>query len=222
MRLRYHNDQVILRQVPRAPIPSTSGRVAQKRRTRNDLLRAAQLLRERGEIPTVARAADDAGISRATAYRYFPTQDVLLAEASAAPLLDEIAKIVARAAPIADPEARVRAVFSEVAPLLLRHEAELRAMLKLALERSLQYDDESEVLLHSSRWIIAWDPLLEPLRSRVSPHDYVLMVRSLSTLLSIDAILVLRDACDGDEQRTIAAITNAARAMLRGFLERLD
>jgi AcrR family transcriptional regulator len=195
--------------------------VAQKRRTRNDLLRAAQLLRERGEVPTVARAADDAGISRATAYRYFPTQELLLAEASAAPLLEEVAKIVARSAPIADPEARVGAVFSEVAALMLAHEAELRAMLKISLERSLQYDDESEALLHSSRWILAWDPLLERLRDRVSPRDYVLMVRSLSTLLSIDAILVLRDACDGDERRTVEAITNAARAMLRGFLDQL-
>jgi AcrR family transcriptional regulator len=211
---------LILRQASR-PKFDDSGRAAQKRRTRNDLLRAALLLRERGEVPTVARAADDAGISRATAYRYFPTQESLLAEASAAPLLDEVGMIVARAAPISDVEARVAAVFAEVAPLMLTHEAELRAMLKISLERSLQYDDDSEALLHSSRWILAWDNLLDPLRARVSPQDYVLMVRSLSTLLSIDAILVLRDACDGDDQRTVAAITDAASAMLRGFLVRL-
>jgi len=210
-----------VRQAPRGKFVDSVGRVAQKRRTRNDLLRAAQLLRERGEVPTVAGAADHAGISRATAYRYFPTQEALLAEASAAPLLDAVAAIVKRAAPIVDPEARVAAVFSEAALLMLQHEAELRAMLKFSLERSLQYDDESEALLHSGRWIVAWNPLLEPLRNRASPHEYVLMVRSLSTLLSIDAILVLRDACDGDEAGTVAAITNAARAMLRGFLQQL-
>lgn len=104
---------------------------------------------------------------------------------------------------------------------MLAHEAELRAILKISFERSLQYDDESEAPLHSSRWILGSNPLLEPLRDRVSPHDYVLMVRSLSTLLSIDAILVLRDTCDGDEARTAAAIANAARAMLRGFLSYL-
>jgi AcrR family transcriptional regulator len=212
---------VILRQASSGKFLDSQGRVAQKRRTRNDLLRAAKLLRERGEVPTVARAADDAGISRATAYRYFPTQEALLAETSAAPLLDAVAAIVARAAPIADPEERVAAVFSEAAQLMLRHEAELRALLKFSIERSFQYDDESDALLHSVRWILAWDPLLEPLRDRVSPHEYTLMVRSLSTLMSIDAILVLRDACDGDEPRTIAAITNAARAMIRGFLSRL-
>ena len=41
---------------------------------------ARKLLRE-GKIPSVADAAEAARVSRATAYRYFPTQSALIQEA---------------------------------------------------------------------------------------------------------------------------------------------
>ena len=41
---------------------------------------ARKLLRE-GKIPSVADAAEVARVSRATAYRYFPTQSALIQEA---------------------------------------------------------------------------------------------------------------------------------------------
>ena len=60
--------------------PDEAGRVNQKRRTRSAIIAAAQAIVERGETPTVAQAANDALVSRTTAYRYFPTQDSLLLE----------------------------------------------------------------------------------------------------------------------------------------------
>ena len=53
----------------------------QKLRTRRALLAAAARFLSEGRQPTVAEVAEAAEISRATAYRYFPTQDSLLAEA---------------------------------------------------------------------------------------------------------------------------------------------
>ena len=53
-------------------------RVNQKQRTRAELLRAARELAEKGGQPGVAEAADHAGISRATAYRYFSNADDML------------------------------------------------------------------------------------------------------------------------------------------------
>ena len=56
-------------------------RANQKARTRAAIVDAAERLRKtEGETPTVARAAEEAGVSRATAYRYFPTQEALLVE----------------------------------------------------------------------------------------------------------------------------------------------
>ena len=66
---------------PTATDELSSGRVRQRRRTRRALLLAAGELVEAGRTPTVAEAADAADVSRATAYRYFPSQDALLAEA---------------------------------------------------------------------------------------------------------------------------------------------
>jgi AcrR family transcriptional regulator len=52
--------------------------VNQKRRTRAALVEAAQRLLDQGRTPTVADVADEALVSRATAYRYFPSQEHLL------------------------------------------------------------------------------------------------------------------------------------------------
>ncbi len=193
------------------------GRVAQKRRTRNDLLRAARAIRDAGAVPTVADAANAAGISRATAYRYFPTQESLLAEASTGPLNDRVAEVVRGTAAIGDPVERVDAVFEALAPLMLKHEAELRSVLKSSLERSLQGDSERELPLRSARWVLAWDDVLAPFRARVPAKRYATMVRSLSALLGVETILVMLDACDRDAKRTVEAIRRAARAMVRGF-----
>lgn len=201
---------------------SGSGRIAQKRRTRNDLLRAARAIRDAGGVPTVPDAAAAAGISRATAYRYFPTHEALLAEASTGPLIDAVVDIVRDADGITDPIARVDAIFAALAPLMFKHEAELRSVLKVSLERSLQGDSERELPLRSARWVLAWDGVLEPLRARTSTARYATMVRSLSALLGIETILVLLDACDRDPARAADAIRGAARAMVRGFVLELD
>ena len=58
-----------------------NGRVDQKRRTRDALIAAARQLVADGETPTVEGAAQAAAVSRATAYRYFPTQRALLVAA---------------------------------------------------------------------------------------------------------------------------------------------
>ena len=63
------------------------GRESQKNRTRKALIEAARRLMGAGQHPTVPEAAEAAGISRATAYRYFPTQEMLLAESVGLALL---------------------------------------------------------------------------------------------------------------------------------------
>jgi AcrR family transcriptional regulator len=194
------------------------GRVAQKERTRSDLLRAARDMRAEGKVPTVSDVADAAKISRTTAYRYFPTQELLLAEASAEPLIDAVRQAIAAVANENDVVRRVDAVFAKLVPLMLQHEPELRTLAKIALERSLEETHERNIPLLSARWIAAWDGVLEPLRREVTPKNYALMVRSLGTLLSVETLNVIRDACDLDEESTIRAIRSAARAMIEGFL----
>ena len=62
--------------------PTLGGRQRQQERTRRLLLDTARALLESGRQPTVTEVADAAEISRRTAYRYFPTQEKLLAESA--------------------------------------------------------------------------------------------------------------------------------------------
>ena len=54
----------------------------QRRRTRKDLLQAAARLMKQGRKPNLEDIAAEALVSRATAYRYFPSVEALLVEAS--------------------------------------------------------------------------------------------------------------------------------------------
>ena len=83
-----------------------TGRTHQKARTRNALVDITRTLLASGRTPTVEEAAEAAGISRATAYRYFPNQRALLVAAH--PEID--ATSVLGADPPADPEARLERV----------------------------------------------------------------------------------------------------------------
>ena len=58
-----------------------AGRTRQKQRTRQALVAAARALVADGVTPTVEDAAEAAGVSRTTAYRYFPNQRALVAAA---------------------------------------------------------------------------------------------------------------------------------------------
>ncbi|MGV2470392.1 helix-turn-helix transcriptional regulator, partial [Bacillus subtilis] len=50
-----------------------------RKRTYNLLVSTAVELFEKGAMPSVSELAIEAGVSRATAYRYFPTQSDLIA-----------------------------------------------------------------------------------------------------------------------------------------------
>ncbi len=59
-----------------------SGRISQKQRTRQAILDAAVRLMAMGRMPSMDQIAAEAGVSRATIYRYFHNSDFLMAEAA--------------------------------------------------------------------------------------------------------------------------------------------
>ena len=67
--------------MPASAMPRTSPRSNQHLRTRKDLLLAAGRLLKEGRQPTMDEIAAAALVSRATAYRYFPTLEAQLIEA---------------------------------------------------------------------------------------------------------------------------------------------
>src|SRR5947209_4793148 len=110
-----------------------NGRESQKNRTRKALLAAASALMRDGRSPTVAEAAEAAGISRATSYRYFPTQDVLLAEVALFATGGPLFPAAAENEPV--PEAVGRLV-RRVGQWTYANEEALRTLLRLSLDPS--------------------------------------------------------------------------------------
>src|SRR5437899_214023 len=106
-----------------------SGRVKQKQRTREDLVDAARRLIESGDTPRVEDAAEAAGVSRTTAYRYFPSQAALLTAAFPETALVSLLPDPAPAK-VTD---RVAAVVGALIDSTAHNEHQQRAMLRLSL-----------------------------------------------------------------------------------------
>lgn len=110
------------------------GRVHQKRRTRSAILRAASDLLNAGALPSIAEAADAAQVSRATAYRYFSTQEHLLQELAldrAALTIDHVIATISTGGSAAD---RLDTVVHAVYQLVTDNDLAFRTLLRLSLE----------------------------------------------------------------------------------------
>ena len=91
---------------------------------------ATRLVRE-GASPSVTEVADVAGVSRATGYRYFPTQESLLAEV----IVPDLEAARATESLPADLERRFGAAFTTTWSYNFTHEAAYRTKLRHGLER---------------------------------------------------------------------------------------
>ncbi len=112
----------------------------QKLRTRKDLLKAAARLMAEGRNPTLEEIAEEALVSRATAYRYFPGLDALLVEAALDIAVPDAENLFDGDA-TSDPALRLKKVDRAFHDMILAHDAPLRAMLAHSLQRPSGTDD---------------------------------------------------------------------------------
>ena len=166
-----------------------AGRTRQKQRTREQLLAAAWQLMERGDTPRVEDAAEAAGISRTTAYRYFASQAELLAaafpETATASLLPDPAP--------AEPRDRVAAVTSGLVDVLDRTEHLQRTMLLLSLG-----DTPHDLPLRQGRAIGWFAEALAPLRDRLGDDGVRRLAIALRATSGIETRVWLRDVAGLD------------------------
>lgn len=193
----------------------TFERINQKRRTRAELLRAARELSVRGSQPSVAEVADHAGISRATAYRYFSTPEEMIREA----VLDAIADTIQIEpfdpdTPAVDVGRQVELLVGRVFDMVDENETMFRAL----LASNVTGDGKNKRGARRIGWLT---DVLEPLRARLPPSDFQKLIYALSLLTGIEALVVLKDVCglEGAEARNMAIWT--ARAILSGLLSGL-
>ena len=114
----------------RTPPPPDTGPTGPQARTYRLLLGHAMTLVRRGRIPSVPELAVKARVSRATAYRYFPSRSKLVS----AVVAESLAPVRRFEPTAADGLVRVRELFDKTFPLFKRFEPHMRAALQLSLE----------------------------------------------------------------------------------------
>jgi AcrR family transcriptional regulator len=195
--------------------------VNQKRRTRKAIVDAARAMVERGERPTVASAAEEALVSRTTAYRYFPSQESLLLELAVGESVDELERLLARPLDDALPESRMLEVVDELNRYTASNEALYRNLLRHYMEMWLAAEHAGEG--HANpvregrrlRWLTT---ALEPLRDQMSDDAMQRLVAALCLLTGSEAVFVLSDVCHLEAEDAVGVAHWAAQALLDASL----
>jgi AcrR family transcriptional regulator len=188
---------------------NSNGRESQKNRTRKALIAAAEVLVRQGQQPTVSDVAEAAEISRATAYRYFPTQEMLLAEVA----------LFAAGGPLFPAKAESLSVPDAVAQLVRRvggwaysNEPALRTLLRLSLDPSTGVRRPG----HRREWIAE---ALAPVRKEIEPATYNRLTKALTLLLGIDPVVVMRDIAGASQEQALDALEWSARILVKAALQ---
>lgn len=192
------------------PIPyEATGRTGQKSRTRQSLVEATRELLAQGSTPQVEDAAERAGISRTTAYRYFPNQRSLLLAAHPQIGPDTL---LPPGAP-QDPAARLDAFMTAFTRYNLEWEPQLRTSLRLSLERP-----GAQPALRQGRAIGWIEDALAPVRHahpRVDVHGLAVAIRSAT---GIEALIWLVDIAGYSRDQAAQTVRATAHALLDAAL----
>lgn len=194
-----------------------SGRPNQRRRTRKDLLQAAARLLQRGHRPDLEQVAAEALVSRATAYRYFPSIETLLLEASLDVAVPE-ADTLFRGGPPTDPVARLERVDTALHDMILANEAALRIMLAHSLERVARGGNDSGTPPRQNRRTPLIEAALAPTRSQFDPATLAILRKALALVIGTESMIVVKDVLQLDDadaravkRWAIGALVAAAR-----------
>lgn len=194
-----------------------AGRPNQRRRTRKDLLEAAARLMREGKRPNLEEVAEAALVSRATAYRYFPSIDALLLE-TAVDVATPSADTLFKEHPGGDPASRVIRVNAALDEMMRANEAPLRIMLAQSIERVAR-DGADALPARQNRRIPLIEAALAPARQDFEPKALDRLQKALSLLLGPESMVVCRDVLqlsDAEAQAikdwAITALIAAARS----------
>jgi AcrR family transcriptional regulator len=193
-------------------------RVRQKQRTRKDLMTAAVRLMQDGQFPTVAEVAEEANISRATAYRYFPSQDALLAEAPLDGVVPTPEELFTNDRS-RDAEERLDRAERRLHDMIYANEAQLRVMLSQSLAGSLSGRDKDGTPIRQNRRAPLIEGALEPVRDRLDDATRERLVAALSCFFGTESMVVFADVLQMAPPDARAVKSWAIRALLRAALQ---
>ncbi|MES0200956.1 TetR/AcrR family transcriptional regulator [Mesorhizobium sp. M0011] len=192
------------------PVPERGPRA----RTKRLMLETATRLMQAGVTPSVSEIAEAAEVSRATAYRYFPSQSALVQA-----VVDEgLGPILTWQSTSADAERRVAELFDTAMPRIEAFEATFKAALKLSLDQWARRQAGTlggEPAFTRGHRIDLLKDAIAPLKGRLPPRDFKRLAQALSLIFGVEVLIVLKDIWGLDSRRTRAVAQWAAGALVR-------
>jgi AcrR family transcriptional regulator len=188
MRREYHTDM----QVSGQHIETTAGERGPKARMRKLMLQAAIQLMQSGVTPSVTEVAEAAEVSRATAYRYFPSQAALVQA-----VVDEaLGPILKWQSTDPDPKKRIKDLIETAMPRIDEFEATFKAALKLSLDQWARR--QAGTLGNEPRFtrghrVDLLRDATAPLDGKVSAATRARLEQALSLVFGVETLVVLKD-----------------------------
>jgi AcrR family transcriptional regulator len=158
-------------------------------------------------------------VSRATAYRYFPTQDALLAEAAASRPVESIDALL-QGMPAAPPQARLVRLQAAANRLMLKEEPAMRAALRSYMDAWFEGRARGEARPEvregrRMRWIAT---ALGTELAALDPARARRLQAALALTLGVEALVVMKDVCRLDDDAACEVLEWAAQALLNASL----
>jgi len=185
-------------------------------RTRGLMMETAIRLMQNGDTPSVSDVADAAEVSRATAYRYFPSQAELIQDV----VEEALGPIIRWESTELNIDDRLSEFFESSLPRIFKFESTFRAALQHSLNRQSKRDKTAKVEDEFKRGhrIDLLRKAIDPLQNELSPRQMTNLVKALSLLFGIESIIVLKDIGHLNSKETQSTIQWAAKAMVQKAL----
>lgn len=178
-------------------------------------MEAARTLLLQGKVPSITDAAQEARVSRATAYRYFPTQGALIREALNA-VLDPGWEWSKQLDGPGGLTGRVERATSTLLDLLRDNEALVRGALLLSLQQWAKIqagEDLGEEPIHRGGRRGLIQATLEPYEGKIDAATLRRLAIALSLVVGIEARIVLHDIWNLDEKEAEEVVRWTARTL---------
>jgi AcrR family transcriptional regulator len=190
------------------------GRVNQKKRTRDAIVRAAAELMLADDEPTMPAIAAAALVSEATAYRHFPDLATLLREAMDDQLPDP-ASALADVSGSSDPVERVGCAAEFLARHVLARQSAVRTMIAATIAKP------GAAGLRPGLRVGLIDCALAPVADALAASDPGRLARlkqGLSMVISAEALLCLLDLSGLAAEDAVASLVHTATLLTRATL----
>lgn len=194
----------------------------QKERTRAAIVEAATRILRSGATPTVAAAAEAAKVSRATAYRYFPTPESLHIEvAGITPTLEPVEELI-QTLEGDDVEARLATFLQTLNSLTFANEAKIRMALRVYLDTWLSgggRDGGRTPPVREGRRMRWLESVLAPAKRGLPKKQWRKLRAALALTVGTDAMVIMKDVCRMNDDEAQEVLLWTAQTLLRAALQ---